>query len=183
MGKDQFGKGGRGILKPISSRAHVLPATGGTYALLLACPRSRKLRIGRLGERRIPPGWYIYVGSAFGPGGLKSRCLRHLRRLRRLHWHIDYLRPAASLQDIWFSADPVPREHLWAETIAGLPGAGIPIPRFGASDCRCRSHLFHFASKPVLAVFRRRTLQRAPASVPIMAFSAAASRQARRNAL
>jgi Uri superfamily endonuclease len=160
-----------------------IPATSGTYALLLACPRSRKLRIGRLGERWIPLGWYIYVGSAFGPGGLKSRCLRHLRALRRLHWHIDYLRPAASLQDIWFTLDHVPREHLWAEIIAGLPGADIPIPRFGASDCRCRSHLFHFASTPVLAIFRRRTLQQVPASASIMAFSAAVPRQARRNAL
>jgi Uri superfamily endonuclease len=170
-------------LKSTSSEAHEIPDTGGTYALLLACPQSRKLRIGRLGDRRIPRGWFIYVGSAFGPGGLKSRCLRHLRPLRRLHWHIDYLRPAASLQGIWFSADPVPREHLWAETIAGMPGAGIPIPRFGASDCRCRSHLFHLAARPVLAILRRRILQRAPAPAPILAFSAAAPRQARRNAL
>jgi Uri superfamily endonuclease len=160
-----------------------IPDTGGTYALLLACPQSRKLRIGRLGDYTIPRGWYIYVGSAFGPGGLKSRCLRHLHALRRLHWHIDYLRPAASLQEIWITPDAVPREHLWAETIAAWPGAGIPVPRFGASDCRCRSHLFHFASKPVLSIFRRRMLRRVPASVAIMAFSAAVPRQARPDAL
>jgi len=170
-------------LKLTSSEAHEIPATGGTYALLLACPRLRKLHIGRLGACRIPRGWYIYVGSAFGSGGLRARCLHHLRPVLRLHWHIDYLRSAASLQDIWFTPDPVPREHLWAEMTAGLPGADIPIPRFGASDCRCRSHLFHFASKPVLAIFRRRTLQQVPASVSIMAFSAAVPRQARRNAL
>jgi Uri superfamily endonuclease len=170
-------------LKLISSEALEIPATGGTYALLLACPRSRKLRIGRLGDRRVPRGWYIYVGSAFGPGGLKFRCLRHLRALRRLHWHIDYLRPAVSLREIWFSTDPVPREHTWAEMIAGLPGAHIPIPRFGASDCRCRSHLLHFASKPGFAIFRRRTLRHVPASVSIKAFSAAVPRQARCHAL
>jgi Uri superfamily endonuclease len=170
-------------LKSAILEAHEIPAADGTYALLLDCPRSRKLWIGRLGDRRIPPGWYIYVGSAFGPGGLKSRCRRHFRQPHRLHWHIDYLRPAASLQEIWFTTDPVPREHLWAEMIAALPGAGTPIPRFGASDCHCRSHLFHFASKPVFAIFRRRTVQRGPAPVSIMAFSAAAPRQARRNAL
>lgn len=161
-------------MKPTSSETHEIPATDGTYALLLACPRSRKLRIGGLGDRPIPRGWYIYVGSAFGPGGLKSRCFRHLRTSRRVHWHIDYLRPAVSLQDVWFTTDPVPREHLWAEVIAGLPGAAIPIPRFGASDCLCRSHLFHFASEPLLSVFRRRTLQRLPATAAIMVFSAAA---------
>lgn len=171
------------MLKSTSSEAHEIPAAGGTYALLLACPRSRKLRIGRLGDRWIRPGWYAYVGSAFGPGGLRSRCLRHLRPLRRRHWHIDYLRPAATLQDLWFTTDPVPREHLWAEMIAGLPEAGIPILRFGASDCSCRSHLFHFASKPVWAIFRQRALQRVPATVSMMTFSAAAPRQARRNAL
>jgi Uri superfamily endonuclease len=170
-------------LKPAFLEAHEIPAAGGTYALLLACAHPRTLRIGRCGDRRIPRGWYIYVGSAFGPGGLKSRCLRYFRQPARWHWHIDYLRPAASLQDIWFTTDPVPREHQWAETIAGLPGAGIPVARFGASDCRCLSHLFHFASKPLLASFRRRTLQRVPASVPIMIFSAAVPRQARRNAL
>jgi Uri superfamily endonuclease len=170
-------------LKPTSPEAHAIPATGGTYALLLAGPRSRKLQIGRLGVCTIPRGWYIYVGSAFGPGGLRARCLHHLRPVLRLRWHIDYLRPAASLQDIWFTPDPVPKEHLWAEMIAGLPGAGIPIPRFGSSDCLCRSHLFHFASKPVFATFRRRMLQRAPALASIMVFSAATPRQARRNAL
>jgi hypothetical protein len=90
--------------------------------------------------------------------------------LRRLHWHIDYLRPAVSLQEIWFTTDPVPREHLWAEMIAGLPGAGTPIPRFGASDCRCRSHLFHFASKPSFSVYRRLISRREPGHGPIQTF-------------
>jgi Uri superfamily endonuclease len=170
-------------LKPAFLEAHEIPAAGGTYALLLACAHPRTLRIGRCGDRRIPRGWYIYVGSAFGPGGLKSRCLRYFRQPARWHWHIDYLRPAASLQGIWFTTDPVPREHRWAETIAGLPGAGIPLPRFGASDCRCRSHLFHFASEPVFRIFRQRALQRGPTPAAIMVFSAAAPRQASRDAL
>jgi len=38
------------------------------------------------------PGYYIYIGSAFGPGGVRARMLRHLRADKPKHWHIDYLR-------------------------------------------------------------------------------------------
>lgn len=37
----------------------------------------------------------------------------------------------------------------------GLPDAALPAPRFGASDCRCDAHLFHFAEKPDVVGFRR----------------------------
>jgi Uri superfamily endonuclease len=135
--------------------------------------------IGKRGNYPVPRGWYIYVGSAFGPGGLRARCRRHLRRQRRRHWHIDYLRAAVSLKDIWFTADSMPREHHWAAIIAGLAGARAPIPRFGSSDCLCSSHLFHFSSKPSLALLRLLL----PARGSIMAFSPTAPRQARRNVL
>lgn len=159
----------------------MIPAASGTYALLLSCPRARTLRIGRLGDHRVPRGWYIYVGSAFGPGGLQSRCRRHLRPLNRRHWHIDYLRPAAFLTGLWFTTDPVPREHQWSEMIVDLPGASVPVPGFGSSDCRCRSHLFHFASNLAFATFWQRAQQRAPAA--IMFFPVATARQSRRDAL
>ena len=39
----------------------------------------------------LEPGYYVYIGSGWGPGGLASRICRHLgcRPRRRLHWHID----------------------------------------------------------------------------------------------
>jgi Uri superfamily endonuclease len=160
-----------------------IPATPGTYALLLFCSRSKQLRLGALGAHPVSRGWYAYVGSAFGPGGLRARCRRHLRPLRRHRWHIDYLRSAAALQGIWFTTDSIPREHRWVEIIGGLAGASSPIRRFGSSDCTCPSHLFHFLSRPPFPIFRRQTLRRMPEHGPIMAFAAEASRQVRRNAL
>ncbi|MCU0604572.1 MAG: GIY-YIG nuclease family protein [Desulfobacterales bacterium] len=160
-----------------------IPAGRGTYALLLFCPRSRTLGIGRLGSRTIPRGWYVYVGSAFGPGGLRARCRRHLRPPRRRHWHIDYLRPAAILQAIWFTEDPEPQEHRWAEIVGSLAGAEVLIRRFGSSDCRCPSHLFRCASRPSFATFRRLALRGVPAPDRTGIFSAAMPRQACRDAL
>ena len=36
------------------------------------------------------------------------------------------------------------RECETATTVAGLPGGTRPVPGFGSSDCRCRSHLVYF---------------------------------------
>jgi Uri superfamily endonuclease len=34
-------------------------------------------------------------------------------------------------------------ESLECELADALAGAFAPVPGFGASDCKCRSHLFH----------------------------------------
>jgi hypothetical protein len=36
-----------------------------------------------------------------------------------------------------------------------LPGASIPAPGLGASDCCCSAHLIYFATPPDLAAFTR----------------------------
>ncbi len=51
----------------------------------------KRLEIGRLGSFNIIPGFYAYVGSAFGPGGLRARIRHHLESVAQPHWHIDYL--------------------------------------------------------------------------------------------
>jgi len=52
----------------------------------------------------------MFVGSAFGPGGLRSRIKHHTQPVRSAHWHIDYLRQAANVIDIWHSADDESRQ-------------------------------------------------------------------------
>lgn len=42
----------------------------GTYALVLASSKASSVRIGGLSILRLQPGFYVYVGSALGPGGL-----------------------------------------------------------------------------------------------------------------
>lgn len=133
-------------------------AMPGTYALLVTLDRSRNICIGRRGRFRFPAGFYLYIGSALGPGGLGGRLERHLRAEKRLHWHIDYLLHATGtrITQVWVMEDAVRRECNWACAARQLPGASIVIPRFGSSDCRCAAHLLGFADPakpPSLDVF------------------------------
>jgi Uri superfamily endonuclease len=68
------------------------PAEPGTYVLLLRCSSTRAVHVGRLGTLRLRPGWYVHVGSAYGPRGLRARISHHRHRVQRPHWPIDYLR-------------------------------------------------------------------------------------------
>lgn len=120
----------------------------GTYTLVLRAVASQTIQIGRLGVLQVQPGYYVYVGSAFGPGGLGARLGHHLKPVRRLHWHIDYLRQAAEIQEVWYTADSTPREHEWAMLFRQMPGVCVPMQGFGASDCTCVAHLFYFGDKP-----------------------------------
>jgi Uri superfamily endonuclease len=102
----------------------------------------------------FPAGDYIYVGSAFGPGGLRTRLGRHLRGDGHPHWHIDTLRAAASVVGYVFAIADQPVECRWSQALAALPQARIPAPGFGSSDCRsgCQAHLIAF---PVGSDLRR----------------------------
>ncbi len=131
---------------------HPLP---GTYALIFSAYQKSHLKIGKLGTLHLKPGFYIYVGSAFGPGGLKARIAHHCEKPARLHWHLDYLASLLKLTEIWYTYDPIHREHQWAKTIASTRGASVPLDGFGSSDCRCKSHLFYFDTVPSGRSFRR----------------------------
>jgi hypothetical protein len=65
----------------------------GTYVLVLQLYQLIKIEIGRLGLISFEPGYYLYTGSALGPGGLSGRISQHLRQKtqKRSHWHIDAL--------------------------------------------------------------------------------------------
>jgi Uri superfamily endonuclease len=130
-----------------------IPTDRGTYALILRNDGSGSVRIGALGEVTICPGYYIYIGSAFGPGGLRARISRHVKTAKKMHWHIDYLRPHTDLAGVWFDTHSAPREHTWAQGFNQSSQMDVPFPRFGASDCHCASHLFYCASAPALSEF------------------------------
>jgi len=125
-----------------------LPDRPGTYALWLALPEPLQLAVGRLGEFDFPPGGYLYLGSAFGPGGLAGRLRHHLAPLKRPHWHIDYLRSRARVTALGYCVSENVMECDWSQLAARHPGAGVPAPGFGASDCRCgcAAHLYWFAN-------------------------------------
>ena len=121
---------------------------GGTYLLLLRLEAPVDVAVGRLGTFGLPAGWYVYVGSALG--GLAARLRRHARRGKPIHWHVDALREVAELAAVAVRVGPERIECAVAKAVAALPAAALPVPRFGASDCRCASHLVRFADEPDL---------------------------------
>ena len=127
----------------------------GTYALVLSSRANGLVRVGRLGVLRLQSGFYVYVGSALGLGGVRARLAHHLRRSIRPHWHIDYFRRHTSLEEVWYCYDRVSREHQWAQALGTREGASIPLAGFGASDCQCESHLYFFRSRPSRNAFVR----------------------------
>jgi len=128
----------------------------GTYALILRSESTRRVRIGRLGNMTLYPGFFVYVGGAFGPGGLRARVGHHLKKAHRPRWHVDFLRRHTRPVEVWYTYDPTRREHQWAQALTTLRGASVPLPGFGSSDCRCCAHLFRFAVRPGLRTFVKR---------------------------
>ena len=125
----------------------------GSYILLLYLPVDTTLTVGKLGIVDFPAGWYTYIGSAFGAGGLVSRIRHHLQASEKPHWHIDYLRQEAILQEIWLSPDTERREQAWVDLMLEIPGATILVEGFGASDSSQETHLLYFDLKPSLEDF------------------------------
>lgn len=124
----------------------------GTYVLVIRSEGTLCIRAGRWGCLDVRPGHYLYVGSAFGPGGVKARVSRHCRTTKRKHWHIDFLREVTEVESVWYSHAALRLEHDWAYALAGLPGVE-PISGFGCTDCRCESHLFFSEDTPQSTVF------------------------------
>jgi Uri superfamily endonuclease len=122
----------------------------GTYLLLLECNNEAELSIGKLGRMNTEPGCYLYVGSAFGPGGIRARIKHHMQIAVRPHWHIDYLRSVAGLVNAW-CVHGARYEHEWAHCLMQNQAATKPLKGFGSSDCDCETHLFYFRRKPVKA--------------------------------
>lgn len=126
----------------------------GTYILVLRSADEQTVRVGALGSLTITTGVYAYVGSAFGPGGVRARVQRHARTGGSTHWHVDYLRSVTTLDEVWYTHDSERRECLWASVLRNGSEASTPLTGFGASDCQCPAHLIEFESRPRMNSFR-----------------------------
>jgi len=105
--------------------------------LLVRLAAGKDILIGRLGYIPFPKASYAYVGSAMN--GFKARLAHHLREEKKFHWHIDYLLKEAEIEEIILCRAEKRVECTLAQALAGEFQS---IPGFGASDCRCRSHLY-----------------------------------------
>lgn len=122
----------------------------GTYTLLLECTAETTLEVGALGDYTFSDGGYAYTGSACGSGGF-SRIDRHHRTAsgenNTLHWHIDYLLHADSVQII----DVITAPGYDIECRVASRVEAEMISKFGASDCSCDGHLHYFDDPQKLA--------------------------------
>lgn len=105
-----------------------IPALPGAYVLVI-----------RLDAPLPPlvPGRYLYCGSAKGPGGLRARLGRHMKKGKKIRWHVDRLTEAGHVEGAYaFEGE---NECALVARLSHLP---VPWPGFGSSDCRvCASHL------------------------------------------
>ncbi len=99
-----------------------------------------------MGRYRLPPGVYVYVGSA--RRNLAQRVARHRRlateKQGNRHWHLDGLLLHRRARLIEAELLPGADECTVSQQLAGRKGVTIPVPRFGATDCRngCGAHLY-----------------------------------------
>jgi len=108
-----------------------VPATPGAYALIITLDCQ---------SGDLAPGRYLYAGSAWGPGGIRARVRRHLKREKPLHWHVDRLTIAGQVSRV--IAVPGGSECAIVAAVVPIPGVTVPVPGFGSSDCRvCAAHL------------------------------------------
>lgn len=118
-----------------------LKSESGTYVLVLKNDTRNAVKVGKWGQLELEPAIYIYIGSAFGPGGIRARIRRHVRTDKRHHWHIDYVRVFMKPVSVWACYATERQEHRWAGILNRSP-AFKAIAGFGCSDCSCDAHFF-----------------------------------------
>ncbi len=114
----------------------------GAYLLIMEV--KKKVSVKTKGkEFLIEPGYYVYVGSAMN--SLEARVRRHMRKEKKLHWHIDYLLKSARILE----AILIPSEIRLEEELSKAVGRyGEAVKGFGASDLRIESNLYRFERNP-----------------------------------
>jgi Uri superfamily endonuclease len=129
----------------------VLP---GTYVMILHAEQSIVLRIGRLGTFWLPAGYWLYVGSAFGAGGVKARTDRHRDPTVPKMWNLDHLKAVARPVELWWTHETRKMECPWAMSLAELPGYRCPVARCGGNDCKsCPAHFYQTLEEPAAEAF------------------------------
>ena len=109
------------------------------YVLIIQVENTTSIKVGSLGELVFQTGIYTYVGSA--QTNLDQRIKRHLRKEKKLFWHIDYLLNSdkTKIKKIIIK-EGIKKEECNLANIINIKGKAIL--KFCSSDCNCKSHLF-----------------------------------------
>jgi Uri superfamily endonuclease len=112
----------------------------GTYCLIIYCNIYTSVNVGKLGEIKFLPGYYIYIGSALN--NMDKRIKRHMDMKKKIFWHIDYLTSNKDFKP--YGAYVInDKKRMECRKADEFQKELQSIPGFGSSDCRCGSHLFY----------------------------------------
>jgi Uri superfamily endonuclease len=117
----------------------------GVYLLVIKLKENQRLSAGRLPEIHFKPGIYLYIGRS--RLSLQGRFRRHLRKEKKLFWHIDYFLQKAAVEEVWIKRDFFDECRTVSKIRTFLKNSFFPQQKFGSSDCRCTSHLIYLSPR------------------------------------
>ncbi|MCD6300537.1 MAG: GIY-YIG nuclease family protein [Staphylothermus sp.] len=123
-----------------------IPSLPGEYLLILKVHKEMMIRTHGKRKFSLDPGIYVYIGSAHGLGGLRSRIIRHMRKNKKIFWHIDYLTTSNYVKIIGLVTIISFNKNVDFESMISkhMLSRFKPILGFGCSDKkRDKSHLYY----------------------------------------
>ena len=121
----------------------------GIYVLEIFSPRTFTIQHKVFHHIKFKKGFYYYTGS--GQKNLYKRIERHLKKNKKLFWHIDYITslPFIKIFRVKIFPDmPKKFECILVNILTHNYEIIFPVKNFGNSDCRnCCSHLLYSKKK------------------------------------
>jgi len=113
------------------------PALPGAYAMAIKLADKAAVRLSGRPPITLSIGRYLYCGSAKGPGGLKARLSRHMRRGASVRWHVDQLTERGLVIGSWIfpGGDECELVQICWFCQCQLPGSAAVIARPAAVIC------------------------------------------------
>jgi sugar fermentation stimulation protein A len=123
-----------------------------SYILFIHIKKNLGVRIGALGVKFFPKGYYLYIGS--GKKYLTERLKRHLKMTKSKYWHIDYLlsKRDVNISDIFVSEKT---ENQLVKKAQNSKGVKPHLDKFGASDSKNITHLFYAKNKSAIEKIKK----------------------------
>ena len=140
----------------------------GTYVLIIEVPKDVTFFVGSLGEIKIKKGALLYVGS--GLNGVEKRIMRHFRREKKRHWHIDYITSILQPKIAVYIVDERKLEDAVAKELLSNHHL-TPILGFGATDSKLSTHLFWGENVDILLTIASNILEKIGGKKPRMFFA------------
>lgn len=117
----------------------------GSYIFSGYLERKKWINFGKDKNFLFEKGWYLYVGS--GMGSLDGRIKRHLRKRKKIHWHMDHLRENLKKIRVFPIYSSKRLECKISKELSKISTSYVKS--FGSSDCLCPSHLYYFQENPL----------------------------------